>query len=196
MYLLDANAFMEANRMYYAFDIAPGFWSWLADPSLAGQVASIDAIKDEITAGTGDLVDWARARPDSFWLRDTDDVLDAMRELAAWATDPARQYRQEAVDEFLDSADYKLIAHAMASGATVVTASSRRRTPRRRSRSRTPATRSASPGQTPSARIECWGCDWSTDPSLCRRPSPRRSRRCGSSSRATVRTCASNSTRF
>lgn len=121
MYLLDANAFMEANRMYYAFDIAPGFWSWLADPSLAGQVASIDAIKDEITAGTGDLVDWARARPDSFWLRDTDDVLDAMRELAAWATDPARQYRQEAVDEFLDSADYKLIAHAMASGATVVT---------------------------------------------------------------------------
>lgn len=121
MYFLDANAFMEANRMYYAFDIAPGFWSWLADRSLAGRVASIDAIKDEITAGTGDLVDWARARPDSFWLRDTDDVLDAMRELAAWATDPARQYRQEAVDEFLDSADYKLIAHAMASGATVVT---------------------------------------------------------------------------
>lgn len=121
MYLLDANAFMEANRMYYSFDIAPGFWSWLADQSLAGQVASIDAIKDEITAGTGDLVDWARARPKNFWLQDTGDVLDAMRELAAWATDPTRQFRQEAVDEFLDSADYKLIAHAMASGATVVT---------------------------------------------------------------------------
>jgi len=25
MYLLDANAFMEANRLYYAFDLAPGF---------------------------------------------------------------------------------------------------------------------------------------------------------------------------
>ncbi len=24
MYLLDANAFIEANRLYYAFDIAPG----------------------------------------------------------------------------------------------------------------------------------------------------------------------------
>lgn len=44
-----------------------------------------------------------------------------MAQLSAWATDPSRQYRQEAVDEFLDSADYKLIAHAMANGATVVT---------------------------------------------------------------------------
>ncbi len=121
MYLLDANAFMEANRLYYGFDIAPGFWTWLGDPSLAGQVASIDAVKDEITAGTGDLVDWARARPASFWLTDTDAVLLAMRELAAWAADPAQQYRQEAVDEFLDSADLKLIAHAMAAGATLVT---------------------------------------------------------------------------
>ncbi len=30
MHLLDANAFMEANRLYYAFDIAPGFWTWPA----------------------------------------------------------------------------------------------------------------------------------------------------------------------
>ncbi|WZH53398.1 MAG: DUF4411 family protein [Nocardioides alkalitolerans] len=121
MYLLDANAFMEASRLYYAFDIAPGFWSWLGDPALAGQVASIEAVKDEITAGTGDLVAWARARPPSFWLTDTADVVSAMAELSAWATDPARQYRQEAKDEFLDSADYKLIAHAMAIGGVVVT---------------------------------------------------------------------------
>lgn len=121
MYLLDSNAFMEANRLYYAFDIAPGFWTWLGDPSLGGQVASIEAVKDEVTAGTGDLVDWARARPDAFWLTDTAGVVAAMAELSAWATDPARQYRQEAIDEFLDSADYKLIAQAMATGATVVT---------------------------------------------------------------------------
>ena len=44
-----------------------------------------------------------------------------MTELAAWATDSARQYRQEAIDEFLDGADYKLIAHAKAAGATLVT---------------------------------------------------------------------------
>jgi len=27
MYLLDANAFIEANRLYYAFDIALRFWT-------------------------------------------------------------------------------------------------------------------------------------------------------------------------
>jgi hypothetical protein len=121
MYLMDSNAFMEANRLYYAFDIAPGFWDWLGDASLADQVASIDAVKDEITAGSGDLVAWVRARPSTFWLTDTNAVVAAMARLSAWATDPARQYRQEAIDEFLDSADYKLIAHAMAVGATVVT---------------------------------------------------------------------------
>jgi len=52
MYLLDANAFMEASRLYYGFDIAPGFWTWLGDRKLTGQVASIEAVKDEITAGT------------------------------------------------------------------------------------------------------------------------------------------------
>lgn len=44
-----------------------------------------------------------------------------MTEIAAWVTHPARQYRQEAIDEFFDSADYRLIAHARATGSTVVT---------------------------------------------------------------------------
>lgn len=44
-----------------------------------------------------------------------------MAELAAWANDPSRQYRQEAVGEFMASADLRLVAHAMVSGATVVT---------------------------------------------------------------------------
>lgn len=121
MHLLDANAFMEANRLYYAFDIAPGFWTWLSDPSLAGQVASIDAIRDEITAGSGELVEWARALSSTFWLPDSEDVVTAMTELAAWSTDPSRSFRQAAVDEFLGSADLKLVAHAAAVGATVVT---------------------------------------------------------------------------
>lgn len=85
MHLLDANAFMEASRLYYAFDIAPGFWVWLADDDLTGEVGSIDAIKDEITAGTGDLVDWANALPEPFWLKNDEDVLTSMTELASWA---------------------------------------------------------------------------------------------------------------
>lgn len=107
--------------MYYGFDIAPGFWTWLSSPSLLAQVSSIEAVKVEITAGTGDLVAWARAQPTTFWLSDTADVVAAMASLSTWATDPSQRYRQEAVDEFLDSADYKLIAHAIAIGGTVVT---------------------------------------------------------------------------
>lgn len=43
-------------------------------------------------------------------------VLLTMRGLVAWAADAARWYRQEPVDEFLDSVDLELIAHAMVSG--------------------------------------------------------------------------------
>lgn len=121
MYLLDANAFIEASRLYYAFDIAPGFWTWLGDPRHAGQIASIEAVRDELTAGTGDLVVWARARPSTFWLTDTPAVVAAMTRIAAWTTDPARQYRQEAIDVFLDSADYALVAHALVTDAVLVT---------------------------------------------------------------------------
>lgn len=109
MYLLDANAFMEANRLYYAFDIAPGFWTWLEDPALNGKVASIQAIRGEITAGSGDLVDWAKRLPSSFWLPDTTEVVGAMAQVSEWANSPDRQYKQAAVTEFMGSADLSRI---------------------------------------------------------------------------------------
>lgn len=86
MYLLDANAFMEASWLYYAFDLAPGFWTWLENPLLGEQVASVEAIKVEITAGNGDLVDWANALRSDFWWQDNADTVDAMMRLARWAT--------------------------------------------------------------------------------------------------------------
>lgn len=121
MYLLDANTFLEASRLYYAFDLAPGFWEWLGSPGLNGRVGSVEAIRHEIAAGSGELAAWADARPDAFWLESTNDVVSAMRELAVWAVDPDRQYPPEAVDEFLDSTDFKLVAQAMALEAKVVT---------------------------------------------------------------------------
>lgn len=51
MYLLDANAFMEAKRLYYSFRIAPGFWQWLTTEFTARRIASISAVRDEIAAG-------------------------------------------------------------------------------------------------------------------------------------------------
>jgi len=44
-----------------------------------------------------------------------------MTRLVQWATDSARPYSQAAIDKFLASGDLRLIAHALVSGATVVT---------------------------------------------------------------------------
>lgn len=119
--LLDANAFMEASRLYYGFDIAPGFWTWLSDPRLHGQVASVPAVRAEILHGTGPLVDWTKELPSEFWIEESLDTLLAMRHLAEWAANPDRPYTQAAVDEFMASADLRLIAAAKANAAMVVT---------------------------------------------------------------------------
>lgn len=122
MYLFDSNAFMEAARLYYSFNIAPGYWDWLVEMHEVGEVASIAAVYDEITAGEGGLVDWANDPAlDGFWLPDTDKSIVSAAELAAWANDAERPFRQSAVDEFMGSADLRLAAQACALGATVVT---------------------------------------------------------------------------
>lgn len=120
-YLLDANAFMEAARLYYSFDMVPAFWNWLQGGALAGRVNSIEAVRKEITNGQGDLVTWARAMPSNFWLQDSADSLANTRHLAAWANHPDRPYNQAAISEFMASADLRLIALAMATGGTVAT---------------------------------------------------------------------------
>ncbi len=122
MFLIDANAFMEASRLYYSFKIAPGYWDWLIARYQAGDIASVESVYDEITAGEGDLVDWATdSSLDGFWLPDTPNSLAEMGTLAAWASHEDRPFRQSAVDEFMDSADLRLAAQASAMAATVVT---------------------------------------------------------------------------
>lgn len=122
MHLLDANAFMEASRLYYSFQIAPRYWDWLVDKFNEGEIASVEAVYDEITAGTGDLVAWAKAPALSgFWLPDTADSIAATADLATWAAHADRPFKQSAVDEFMASADLRLAAQAHVPGATVVT---------------------------------------------------------------------------
>lgn len=120
-YLFDSNTFMEAARLYYGFDLAPGFWEWLISDPMREHIASVESVRDEIAKGTGDLVEWANDAPADFWRPITAATLDAAIELSEWATDPARKFKQSAVDEFLASCDYWLIAEAMTSGFTVVT---------------------------------------------------------------------------
>jgi hypothetical protein len=120
-YLLDANAFMEAARLYYGFDLVPGFWRWLKDSSIERKVASVRTVRDEIVQGEGDLVEWAKQLPRDFWLDDSPESLQNMARLVDWAEGSSQHYVEAAVAEFADSADLRLIAAAMTHGAIVAT---------------------------------------------------------------------------
>jgi hypothetical protein len=121
MYLFDSDTFIGASRLYYSFDLAPGFWEWLGSPEIRQQVAPVDAVRKEVTAGTGPLVDWAKGLPDDFWLSHTDESLSWGSELSSWVMHPDRIYTQAARAEYLDKADFHLVAQAKAAGHTVVT---------------------------------------------------------------------------
>lgn len=120
-YLLDANTVMEASRQYYGFDTAPGFWSWLEEPTIHDRVGSITAVRDEIRQGDGDLVEWAKRIPNSFWIDEHEDLPSSLAAAMQWATNPSRPYTAAAKNEFANSADLQLIAAAHANNATVVT---------------------------------------------------------------------------
>lgn len=121
IYLLDANAFMEAARLYYGFDLVPAFWSWIKESSGNGYLRSVTAVRREILAGEGDLVDWATRLPGAFWFDDSAESLQHMTDLVRWAREDGRPYTDAAVEEFLRSADLRLIALAKAIGAAVAT---------------------------------------------------------------------------
>lgn len=62
LYLLDANVLIDANRDYYPLERVPEFWDWLQQHAAAGELKVPLEIYDEITAGSGDLVDWLKQR--------------------------------------------------------------------------------------------------------------------------------------
>lgn len=56
-YALDANVLMAAHRDYYARDICPGFWKFLAHHIDARRFLIIDKVRDEIQTPS-ELVSW------------------------------------------------------------------------------------------------------------------------------------------
>lgn len=121
MYLLDANVFIAAKQTYYSFAAFPGFWEWLSTCLNEGRVATVERVGKEITTGDDDdeLTTWAAAQPGLDLLPDEATVA-SLQELAEWAMAHAG-YWDAAKTEFLDSADYFLVAQAHALTATVVT---------------------------------------------------------------------------
>lgn len=119
-YLLDANVFIKAKNDEYAFELCPGFWTWLDRANAAGIVFSIDAVRDELLGRQDELTDWARSKGPEFFQPPDQELVSRLMVLSAWTR--GADYTQGAKNEFLGSgADSYLVAHAMAHGHTVVT---------------------------------------------------------------------------
>jgi len=118
-YLLDANVFIEAANRYYATDICPGFWEWMESSAAAGNIVSTQRVRDELLGREDDLAEWAERQPAAFFTGVDSGTLPHLATLASWVQ--RQNYRATAIAEFLDSADYYLIASAMGGGHIVVT---------------------------------------------------------------------------
>ena len=121
MYVIDSNVLIEAAKRYYAFDIAPAFWESLERLSQAGQISSIDRVKQELDRGNDALKDWADDQfASAFMTTDQDDVIESFRRIMNWVnTSP--QYTPAAKANFANIADGWLVAYALAKNAIVVT---------------------------------------------------------------------------
>ncbi|MDY9919808.1 MAG: DUF4411 family protein [Proteiniphilum sp.] len=123
-YLLDSNVLIQAHRMYYPFDVVPGFWDKLIDLSNRGLICSIDKVKKEICdVSTPDkLALWCANDIDAGFFTDTSSCVDTYANIAIWVHSN-RHFMQNAKDEFLstDLADPWLIAYAIQHDCIIVT---------------------------------------------------------------------------
>ena len=118
-YLLDANIVIQAKNLHYSFDFCPAFWEWLDVANKKGRVFSIEKVRDELIGGDDELAEWAKARGSEFFLPPDNEIVPSLVAVSSWAGNGS--YEPGAVSQFLQVADYYLVAYALAHGFDVVT---------------------------------------------------------------------------
>lgn len=118
-YLLDSNVLITAKNLYYGMDFCPGFWDWLRTAYDVDKVFSVSKVKDEITSGDDQLVNWVNSLPSDFFLQPQQADVAALQKISTWVT--SGEYDQAAISQFLQLTDYYLCAQALAGDHTVVT---------------------------------------------------------------------------
>jgi hypothetical protein len=122
-YCLDANVFVQAHRLYYAFDIAPSFWSVLIEWGHSQVICSPRAVYDEL-AGNDDLLGrWCKNDGAALFREPDEQTYDRFRVIADLVQ---ARYQPQLVQPFLAGADPWVIAYAAANSLTVVTMESLR----------------------------------------------------------------------
>ena len=117
-YLLDSNVFIQAKNLHYGFDFCPAFWEWIDKENKQQNVFSIEKVRDELIAGDDELAQWAQERDSQFFLPPEATTLPSLGALSSWAS--SENYEQVAVNNFLQSADFYLVAQARANNYVVV----------------------------------------------------------------------------
>lgn len=128
-YLLDTSVFITAHRVHYGFDFCPAFWDWLKLQHENSKVFSIEKVLEELKGQTDPLTDWGLKMPASFFIRPDAGTGAYFREVSQWAQ--AQNYNAPAVNTFLQTADYYLVAQAKQKGHIVVTYEVPGKTPKR-----------------------------------------------------------------
>jgi hypothetical protein len=119
MYLIDSDVLIDAKNRHYGFDFVPAFWDWIVQQHQAGRVFTVQKVADEVLAGEDELARWMSEVPASFCISVGLNDQASLRAVAQWAT--SAQFTQGAVSDFLQKADYHLVAQAATLGYTVVT---------------------------------------------------------------------------
>ncbi len=123
-YLLDANFFIEAHRKSYPMDVFLSFWEKIKAMAIAGQVGSIDKVKNELFRNEDALKYWCEQNLSDDFFQGSTPAMAEYAHIVNWAySKHDNPYSQSALDIFMDAdeADAFLAAFAKKHGLVLVT---------------------------------------------------------------------------
>lgn len=125
-YLLDTNFFIQAHRSYYPLDVVESFWERTRELARDGHIISIDKVKKEIydkSSHEDELEIWCDDNLEKQFFHGTDEALPYYIQIVQWVNSMRHQYKDSAIEEFLqaDLADPWLVAYAMKENLVIVT---------------------------------------------------------------------------
>lgn len=118
---IDSNIYLRSRLGVLALDIAPRFWSYLAEFGSVGRISSPVAVYNELLRNSvdGDSFNtWVTEHRNTLFT-DTND--NAQRNWGLISDYVERTYATDNAMEFMAGADPWLVAHAIESGGRVVT---------------------------------------------------------------------------
>lgn len=125
-YWLDTNVFITPKNTFYAFDFAPGYWTFIEQQGEQGVLAASMMVYDELAGDQNDeLSEWVRAHRECGLFVQLDDAVQT--QMGNVADHVQGIYETQHVERFLSGADPWVIAHALNDGGQVVTFENKKR---------------------------------------------------------------------